>query len=226
VQSGSNEFEMPLPCIYDVNLQVLIRNFEKVANETAHGIICMPGSSGDPSCSNAEIMAAAAAHGPSPPPPPMRCSPKMMQFSFDETPVGASKRSKHHDVGKVKTEENEVRRRQAAAAPSSDDAAAAAAADKHKFGPAATKMNLKKLTASFDDMPVAGPSSPLKTACQNVVELCTLTTCAQLQAPAADPQLAINHDNKDGNTTSSTKSTRASSTSTQVKICTTNIIPV
>jgi len=221
---------MPLPCIYDVNLQVLIRNFERVANETAHSIICMPGSSGDLSCSNAEIMAAGPAPGPSPPlpPPPLRCSPKMMQFSFDETPVGASKRSKHHDVGKVKTEENEVRRRQAAAAPSSDDdaAAAAAAADKHKFGPAATKMSLKKPPASFDDMPVAGPPSPLKTACQNVVELCTVTTCAQLQAPAANPQLAINHDNKDGNTTSSTKSTRASSTSTQVQICTTNIIPV
>lgn len=215
---------MPLPCIYDVNLQVLIRNFERVANETAHGIICMPGSSGDPSCSNAEIMAGAAAPGPSPP-PPLRCSPKMMQFSFDETPVGASKRSKHHDVGKVKTEENEVRRRQAAAAPSSSDDDAAAA-DKYKFGPAATKMSLKKPPASFDDMPVAGPPSPLKTACQNVVELCTVTTCAQLQASAADPQLAINHDNKDGNTTISTKSTRASSTSTQVKICTTNIIPV
>jgi hypothetical protein len=206
--------------------EVLIRNFERVANETAHGIICMPGSSGDPSCLNAETMAAGAAPGLSPP-PPLRCSPKMMQFSFDETPVGASKRSKHHDVGKVKTEENEVRRRQAAAAPSSsDDDAAAAAADKHKFGPAATKMSLKKPPASFDDMPVAGPPSPLKTACQNVVELCTVTTCAQLQAPAANPQLAINHDNKDGNTTSSTKSTRASSTSTQVQICTTNIIPV
>lgn len=151
VQSGSMSLKMPLPCIYDVNLQVLIRNFERVANETAHGIICMPGSSGDQSCSNA---------------------------------------------------------------------------DKHKFGPAATKMSLKKPPASFDDMPVAGPPSPLKTACQNVVELCTVTTCAQLQAPAADPQLAINHDNKDGNTTSSTKSTRASSTSTQVKYCTTNIIPV
>lgn len=209
---------MPLPCVYNVNLQVLIRNFERVANETAHGIICMPGSSGDPSCSNAEIMAAAAAAGLSPP-PPLRCSPKMMQFSFDETPVGASKRSKHHDIGKVKTEENEVRRRQVAAAPSSssDDAAA----DKHKFGPAATMMSLNKPPASFDDMPVAGPPSPLKTACQNVVELCTVTTCAQLQAPAADPRLEINHDNKDGNTTSSTKSTRASITSTQVKICTT-----
>lgn len=216
---------MPLPCIYDVNLQVLIRNFERVANETAHGIICMPGSSGDPSCLNAEIMAAGAGPGSSPP-PPLRCSPKMMQFSFDETPVGASKRSKHYDVGKVKTDENEVRRRQAAAAPSSDDDAVAAAADKHKFGPAATKMSLKKPPASFDDMPVAGPPSPLKTACQNVVELCTVTTCAQLQAPAANPQLAINHDNKYGNTTSSTKSTRASSTSTQVQICTTNIIPV
>ena len=64
-------------------LQVINENFERAAQETQNGIYPV-----------VEIS------GSDVPAPPLRCAPKVMQFNFDDQPVGPPKKTKHV-IGKV-----------------------------------------------------------------------------------------------------------------------------
>ena len=64
-------------------MQVINENFERAAQETQNGIYPV-----------VEIS------GSDVPAPPLRCAPKVMQFNFDDQPVGPPKKTKHV-IGKV-----------------------------------------------------------------------------------------------------------------------------
>jgi hypothetical protein len=64
-------------------LQVINENFERAAQETQNGIYPVVEISGSDF-----------------PAPPLRCAPKVMQFNFDDQPVGPPKKTKHV-IGKV-----------------------------------------------------------------------------------------------------------------------------
>lgn len=64
-------------------MQVINENFERAAQETQNGIYPVVEISGSDF-----------------PAPPLRCAPKVMQFNFDDQPVGPPKKTKHV-IGKV-----------------------------------------------------------------------------------------------------------------------------